>query len=117
MRTGSLKGSRLKRAGGPFGLEATVTGLGQAIECRGRPGSSGLWRRDQVCLRDRDVDGRECGRIARLGDVEGSRARYIGGLHRRGGPHVLLVPSICGCSLSECSKSGQLQLGRQSPVL
>ena len=36
---------------------------------------------------------------------------------RRGGRHDVLVPSHCGCSPAECSKGGQLQLGRQGPVL
>ena len=72
------------------------------MQYRGHPGSSGLWRRDQVCQRGRDVDARECGRIARSEGVEGSRVGYIGELHRRGGLHVVLVPSHCGCSSAVC---------------
>ena len=49
----------------------------------------------------RDVDARECGRIARSGRVEDSRVGCIGGLRRRGGLHVVLVPSHRGCSSAE----------------
>ena len=48
------------------------------------------------------VDARECGCIAKLEGVGGSRVGYIGELHRRGGPHVVLVPSHGGCSSAEC---------------
>ena len=53
-------------------------------------------------LRGRDVDARECGRIARSQSVEDSRVQCIGGLRHRGGLHVVLVPSHCGCSSAEC---------------
>ena len=51
------------------------------------------------------------------GNVGGIRAECIGEWRRRGGRHDVLVPSHCGCSPAECSKGGQLQLGRQGPVL
>ena len=87
------------------------------MQYRSRPGSSGLWRRDQVCQWRRDVDARGCGRIVRSGNVGGIRAECIGEWRRRGGRHDVLVPSHCGCSPAECLKGGQLQLGRQGPVL
>ena len=34
-----------------------------------------------------------------------------------GGLHVVLAPSHCGLSSVGCLKGGQLQLGRQDPVL
>ena len=46
-----------------------------------------------MCLRGRDVDAREYGRVARSGGVEDSRVGHIGELHRRGGLHVVLAPS------------------------
>ena len=69
MRTGSLKGGRLRRAGRPSGLEAAAAEPRTSNMYRGHPGSSGLWRRDRACLRGRGVDARGCGRIARLEGV------------------------------------------------
>ena len=84
---------------------------------RSHPGSSGLWRRDRVCQGSQGADARGCVRIVRAGDVGGIRGGCNGAWRRRGGLHVVLVPSHCGCSSVECLKSGQLQLGRQGPVL
>ena len=53
----------------------------------------------------------------RSGDVGGIRAGCIDEWRRRGGRHVVLVPSHGGCSSAECLKGGQLQFGRQGPVL
>ena len=49
--------------------------------------------------------------------MEDSRVGCMGGLHCRGDLHVVLVPSHCDCSSAECYRGGQLQLGRQGPVL
>ena len=68
-------------------------------------------------MRGRGVDARACGRIARSEGVEGSRVGYTGEVYRRGGLHVVLVPSHCGYSSAECLKGGQLQPGHQGPVL
>ena len=98
-------------------IEGKPAEAGRGVNWAGHPGSSGLWRRDQVCQWRRDVDARGCGRIMRSGDVGGIRAECIGEWRRRGGRHVVLVLSHCGCSSAECSKGGQVQLGRQGPVL
>ena len=81
------------------------------MQYRSRPGSSGLWRRDQVCQWRRDVDARGCGRIVRSGNVGASELNVSASGVAEGVVTLCLFPVTVAVVQQSVRKVGSCSLG------